>query len=99
MRLLSQTSADATQGDLSCFGDWAISTAADIARQSCTNGCNPHTEMGTRISRRLKITEFLSKPLWLCSLILNVTLRFKLKSEQLYVRINLSFTPYDFLSL
>lgn len=72
MRLLSQTPAGLTHWDLSCFVDWAISSAASITGQSCTQGCNLHRGPGTRISVGLRIIEFLLKLLWLSSLILNV---------------------------
>lgn len=81
MRLLSQTPAGLTHWDLSCSGDWAISSAAGITGQSYTKGCNLHRGTGTRISGGLKIIEFLPKLLWLPSLILNVSLGFKLRFE------------------
>lgn len=58
-RLLSQTSADLIQGDLNCFGDWAISSAADIALGRAAQMGAILTGDGYRISGGLTITEFL----------------------------------------
>lgn len=49
MRLVSQTPADPIQGDLNCFGDWAINSEADAVGTAAQMGA-----ILTRISGGLK---------------------------------------------